>query len=100
MDTNDAKIRDRMHAMWAKSFADKIRARATSLRTLADALDRSADDVAKVTAGTTTSVHSSAYAHTASNVQHEVLWALANLNLDNLTVDAYDLDRLRLDPPA
>jgi methyl-accepting chemotaxis protein len=87
-------------AIRADHFADTIRARARRLRETADELDRAAAHVEKVAAGTITgSSYSNNFAYVASQVQHHVLWAVTNLNLDSITTAAYDLDSFRLNPP-
>jgi hypothetical protein len=85
--------RERMHVLYRDEFATAIRRQEERLRDLADQLDRYASDVYSVpTPGRPN------YVTIAVSVQHDVLWGLANLNLDNLTTRAAEADALRPTP--
>lgn len=73
-----------------KHLADRIGEIANQLRDLASNVDRYALDIEAVpTPGR------SSYASIVSNVQHDVLWGLANLHLDNLARTAAEADVAR-----
>lgn len=78
-------------------FAASLRSRAASLRETAATLDRLANAATALPGG---SSRYGSHAEVATKAQHEVLWSLANLNLENLTSAAYALDALRLNPPT
>lgn len=61
------------------------------LRTLADAVDSHANTITR-----TTGPHRP-YSRVASDVQGEILWAVANLNLAELTNDAAEADAMSRD---
>ncbi len=72
-------------------LGEKIQRIAAGLRDLADAVERRTDEIGRVGRPGLPS-----YARIAQDVQHEVLWWLANLHLDSLTTDAYEADYGRL----
>lgn len=76
----------------AGHLRDRIQGVAARLRDLAERVDRFADDVSRVGGP-----GRSSYANVAAEVQHEVLWGLANLSLDGLTqaAETPDLARAR-----
>jgi hypothetical protein len=86
---------ERLELVYAQTLHGHLRAVAERLRRMADAVGRSAEDVAEV--GTS---RAPTYATIVYNVQHEVLWGLANLNLDNLVSDASEADRIRAEERA
>jgi acyl-CoA reductase-like NAD-dependent aldehyde dehydrogenase len=80
----------------SESYARSIRKRAESLRKLADEIDRAADAVARVgTPEYRGAPFANNLAWIAHEVQHAVLNAIPNLNLDALTTAAYDIDSTR-----
>jgi hypothetical protein len=74
--------------------ADQLRGRiekvAARLRDLADEVERESRTFDRIGQRGRPS-----YAMVARNVQHAVLWGLANLSLDGLTDAAYDADQAR-----
>lgn len=62
------------------------------LTQVGDRLRRMADTIERIAAEADAPDRSGSYADLASRVQHEVLWGVANLALDRLTREAYNLD--------
>lgn len=62
------------------------------LRRLADTVEREAKRLADIPGPGATS-----FVSVVADVQHEVSWAVANLNLPELTRDAAEADRVRVE---
>jgi hypothetical protein len=75
-------------SMHREQLKRRMRLVATSLHHLAVAADRAVADVVEVNDG-------DAYARIVGDLQHEVLWGLANLNLDSLVGSACGADVAR-----
>lgn len=77
-------------------YADKIRNRARTLRALADEVDRIADRVLTVdTPDFTGPAYANNLAWMAHTVQHEIINAVPNLGLAQLTSAAWDYETLK-----
>jgi hypothetical protein len=86
--TTPARKVEQVHAEFLEQ---RIRGVAANLRDLAETLDRAANSVGKVGE----KGWPGKYITIATDVQHKVLWRLANLTLDRLPTDAAAADGAR-----
>lgn len=82
----DQAVQQALKTVHINSFGEKLDGIADRLRRLAEDVDRARSGVGKPGAMV------GSYAEIAAEVQHTVLWGMANLNLDNLTIAARRAD--------
>jgi hypothetical protein len=78
---------EKLEKMHAEFLASTIEQTAAKLRALADKVEAEAASV-RATSGTT-------YAANAATVIHEIMWGVANLNLDRLPRESSEADTAR-----
>lgn len=85
--------------IYAKQLAGRVDSVAARLRRLAEDAERAANAVRQVPdqaiPTTLPTVGRASFTGVVADLQHEILWGLANLNLDNLIRDAAEADLTR-----
>jgi hypothetical protein len=83
-------------ARQTEQFVASVKTVASKLRTLAEAVDRYAEDTTRVGTDRAPVMRlANNHTWTAHEVMHDVMVTLPNLALDNLVMRAYELDELR-----